>query len=109
MGAAALPWREIIKGATLAVSLARDVMKHQSSQPKQSLEATGDPKSQLGMLTERTEALEASAAEQAQVVKVLAEEVQSLARRAMIGYWVGVAGVVLGIAAIALAIVLQVH
>jgi hypothetical protein len=106
MGAAALPWREIIKGATLAVSLARDVMKHQSNKPKQSVEATGDPKSQVEVLAQRLEAMEASAGEQAQVVKVLAEEVQSLARRAMIGYWVGVAGVVLGVIAIALSVVL---
>lgn len=107
MGVAALPWKEIIKGATLAVSLARDVMKQQSSKPREPIAAPQDPEERHAILAQRLEALEASAQEQARVMKVLAEEVQSLARRAMIGYWVGFGGVVLAIAAIVLAVVLQ--
>lgn len=106
MGVASLPWKDILKGATLAVSLARDVMKHQSAKPAKDA-AAPDPESPLGLLAQRIEVLEASSQEQAQVVKVLAEEVQSLARRAMIGYWVGFAGVVLAIIAIALSLALH--
>lgn len=105
MGVAALPWKEIIKGATIAVSLARDVMKHQKSRPQPPEEpgAAGDP--QFAGLLQRLDAIESSSTQQAQVVKLLAEEVQVLARRAMVGYWLGVAGLVAGVIAIALAIV----
>ena len=104
MAVAALPWKEILRGATLVVSLARDLIMHQSSKPKPTPQAESDPKSQLDVLGQRLEALEGSREEHAKVVKLLAEEVQSLARRAMIGYWIGVAGLVVGLAAIVLSL-----
>lgn len=105
MGVAALPWKEIIKGAALAVSLARDVMKHQKSRPKPPEEAAAEGDPQFAALLQRLEVMEASSAQQAQVVKLLAEEVQVLARRAMVGYWLGVGGLVAAVIAIALAVV----
>jgi hypothetical protein len=103
MGVAALPWKDILKGATLAVSLARDVMKHQKAKPKPPADAGSGADLDVAALAQRLEALETSSAEQAQVVKVLAEEVQVLARRAMVGYWLGVAGLVVAVIAVALA------
>jgi len=100
-----LPWKEILKGATLAVSLARDLMKHQSGKPRQTAEVASDPKSQIAGLGRRLEALESSSEEHAKVMKMLADELQSLARRAMIGYWIGVAGVVVAVAAMIVSLV----
>ena len=105
MGVAALPWKDIIKGASLAVSLARDVMKHQKSRPKPPEEAAAESEPELAAVLRRLDALEASGAEQARVLKLLAEEVQVLARRAMVGYWLGVGGLVAAVVAIALALV----
>ncbi len=100
MATAALPWKEILRGATLVAALARDLMKRQSGKPRQGAEAASDPKSQLVALTQRLEALEGSREEHAKVMKMLAEEVQGLARRAMIGYWIGVGGLVAALASI---------
>jgi len=101
MAVAALPWKEILKGATLAVSLTRDLIKHQSSRPNQLAEAGSDPSSELAGLLQRVDALEIAGEAQAKVISLLAQEVQSLARRAMIGYWIGVAGLVVAVAAVA--------
>jgi hypothetical protein len=105
MAAAALPWKEILRGATLVVSLARDLIKHQPGKPRQTADASSDPKSQLVGLTQRLEALEGSRDEHAKVMKMLADEVQSLARRAMIGYWIGVGGLAVALASIVVSLV----
>lgn len=104
MAAAALPWKEILRGATLVVSLARDLIKHQASKPKQTAEAVSDSRSQLTSLAQRLDSLDVSREEHAKVMKMLAEEVQSLARRAMIGYWIGVGGLVLGLTGIVISL-----
>jgi hypothetical protein len=107
MPASALPWKEILRGATLAVSLAGNLIKGSSSRPKAPPQATTqpapDPQAQLAALARRIESLESSTQEQAKVVQLLAEEVQNLTRRAMTGYRIGIAGVVLALAALAVA------
>ena len=105
MAVTALPWKEILKGATLAVSLARDLMKREPARAKAAGDTPSDPRAQLAALGQRVEALEISDEQQAKVVKMLAEEVQGLARRAMVGYWVGMAGLVVGIVAFVVALV----
>ena len=80
-------------------------MKHQKSKPKPAGEAVAETEPELAALLQRLEGLEASSVEQAQVLKVLADEVQVLARRAMVGYWLGVGGLVAAVVAIALALV----
>jgi len=104
MALAALPWKEILKGATLVVSLARDLRKQQASEPRQPVDPTADVRSQLMALSKRVEGLEASGAEQAEVVKILADELQALARRAVVGYWAGIAGLVIALVSLAVAI-----
>ncbi|MES2938802.1 MAG: hypothetical protein V4864_14035 [Pseudomonadota bacterium] len=89
----------------MVASLARDLIRHQSSKPRQSAEPASDPKSQLVSLTRRVEALESSRDEHAKVMKMLADEVQSLARRAMIGYWIGVGGLVVALASIVVSLI----
>lgn len=101
MIATALPWTEILKTASLAVSLARDLLKHQSAKPREIVDPNSDVKSQLLVLTKKLEAIEAASTEQAKVVSMLAEQVQSLARRAAIGYWIGIAGLALAAVAVA--------
>lgn len=103
MSLAALPWKEILKGAALAVALARDLLKHQSSKPKEKVDPTSDAKSQLLALSKRMEATEAAGAEQAKLVKMLADELQALARRSVVGYWVGVAGLVVALTSLVFA------
>jgi hypothetical protein len=103
--AAALPWKEILKGATIAVSLTRDLMKARAAKPAQVTGEPSDPRAQLSALAQRVEALEATDAEQARVMKMLAEEMQGLARRAAIGYWIGVGGLVVAVAAIVIVLV----
>jgi hypothetical protein len=105
---AALPWKEILRGATLAVSLAGNLMKGQSrakAAPPATPQPGPDLQPQVAALAQRVEALEAAAQEQAKVVQLLAEEVQSLTRRAMVGYRVGIAGLVVAVAALVVAFI----
>jgi hypothetical protein len=104
MSVAALPWKEILRGATLAASLARGLFKHQSAKPRQVSDDRPDPQARLQELTQRLEATEAAAQEQAKVINLLAEEVQSLARRALVGYRIGAAGLIVAVVAVAVAL-----
>ena len=101
---ATLPWKEILKTATVVASLAGSVWNKQGAKSKEVTDPNADVKSQLAALSRRLDDAQALGTEQAKLMQMLAEDLQSLAWRAAIGYWLGIAGLVL--AAIALAIVL---
>jgi hypothetical protein len=101
---ATLPWKEILKTATVVASLAGGLWNKQGGKSKDLVDPEADVKSQLAMLSQRIDQVEAMGVEQARLMQMLADDVQSLARRAAIGYWVGIAGLV--VAAIAIAIAL---
>ena len=87
----------------MAVSLARDLSRHQSPKPRE-IDSAADAKSQLEALSRRLEAAEAAGAEQAKLVKMLADELEALARRAVVGWWVGIAGLVIALGALGVAV-----
>jgi hypothetical protein len=101
---ATLPWKEILKTATVVASLAGGLWKKQGGKTRDLVDPDADVKSQLATLSQRIDQVEAMGVEQARLMQMLADDVQSLARRAAIGYWVGIAGLVVAVGAIAIAL-----
>ena len=106
--ASALPWKQILKTAGVVASLAGGLWSKQGAKTKEVVDpqtaAGADVRSQLALLAQRVERAEAMGVEQARLMKMLADDVQSLARRAAIGYWVGIAGLLVALVAIAIAL-----
>ncbi len=105
--ASALPWKQILKTAGVVASLAGGLWSKQGAKTKEVVDpqaaAGADVRSQLALLAQRVERAEAMGVEQARLMKMLAD-VQSLARRAAIGYWVGIAGLLVALVALTLAL-----
>jgi hypothetical protein len=90
----AVPWKEIVK----TVGWARDLWKHEAERPRAVVDPNADADSRLLALSRRIDELQATNAEQAKLMKVLAEELQGVARRATTAYRLAIAGVLLAIA-----------
>jgi hypothetical protein len=94
----AVPWKEIVK----TVGWARELWKSEAARPREVVDPKADADAQLLVLSRRIDELQKTNAEQAKLMKVLAEEMQSVARRATAGYRVAIVGLLLALAALAL-------
>src|ERR1700716_2079243 len=103
MPAAAIPWKLLIQALPHVVGGARKVWDHWSSRPKPiSVDPKSDVKTQLEAITERLAALESAETEQARIISQMGEQLEGIARRVSIAYWLGFAG--LTVACIALVV-----
>ncbi len=94
--AAAIPWREILRLLPLVVATAEKIWKQVASKPKEPpVDPNADAKSQVATLAERLIQIEATQTEQAKLMSLVAEQLQGIARRAAMGYWLGLSGLVL--------------
>jgi hypothetical protein len=104
--AAALPWKDILGAIPVVVSAAKTLWNFWATRPKpQPIEPGKDVRSQLVQLAERVSVLESTEAEQTKLMTQMAEQLQAVARRASIAYWLGAAGLALGLTGIFLALV----
>jgi hypothetical protein len=103
--AAVIPWKVILQALPTIVVTAKELWNHWSSRPKTApVDPDGDVRTQLASVAERLAALESAETDQTKLVSQMAEQLQGIARRASIAYWLGLSGVVLACAALLLAI-----
>jgi hypothetical protein len=101
--AAVIPWKEILRHLPTVVVAAKELWNHWSSKPQRGVDPNADVRTQLAAAAERLAALEAAETDQAKVVSQIAEQLQAIARRAALAYWLGAGGLLLGAAALLLA------
>lgn len=102
--AAAIPWKMILNALPTIVVTARELWNHWSSRPKTApVDPSADVRTQLASLGERLAALESAETDQAKLVSQMAEQLQGIARRAAVGYWLGLSGLLLSCVALLLA------
>jgi hypothetical protein len=101
--AAVIPWKEILRHLPSVALAAKELWNHWSSRPRRGVDPNADVKTQLASVTERLAALESAETDQAKVVSQIAEQLQAIARRAAITYWLGLSALLVGVAALLLA------
>ena len=102
--AAAIPWKVILKALPVVVVTAKELWNYWSSRPRTApVDPNGDVATQLVSVGERLAALESAEAAQAKLVSQMAEQLQGIARRAAIGYWLGLSSLLLSCGALLLA------
>ena len=106
--AAAIPWSVILNALPTVVVTAKELWNHWSSRPKAAaLDPNADVKTQLASVLERLAALENVETGQAKLVSQMAEQLQGIARRAALAYWLGLGGLLLSCVALLLAVFRQ--
>ena len=101
--AAAIPWKVILKALPVVVVSAKELWNYWSSRPKTApVDPKADVTTQLASVGERLAALESAETVQAKLVSQMAEQLQGIARRAAIGYWLGLSGLLLSCVALLL-------
>jgi len=104
--AAVIPWKMILQALPTIVVTAKELWNHWSSRPKTApVDPNADVRTQLASVAERLAALESAETEQAKLVSQIAEQLQGIARRAAVAYWLGLSGLALSCAALLLAAV----
>jgi hypothetical protein len=102
--AAAIPWKMILQALPTIVVTAKQLWKHWSSRPQTApIDPRADVKTQLASLADRLAALESAETEQAKLMSQIAEQLQGIARRAAVAYWLGLSGLMLSCIALLLA------
>ena len=102
--AAAIPWKVILQALPTVVVTAKDLWQHWSSRKSAPVDPHADVRTQLASAAERLAALESAETEQAKLVSQIAEQLQGIARRVSLAYWLGLGGLVLSCIALLLAI-----
>ena len=101
--AAVIPWKVILQALPTIVVTAKELWNHWSSRPKTApVDPHGDVGTQLASVAQRLAALEGAETDQAKIVSQIAEQLQGIARRVSIAYWLGFSGLVLSCAALLL-------
>ena len=101
---AAIPWKMILKALPIIVVTAKELWNHWSSRPKTApIDPNADANTQLASVAERLVALESAETDQAKLVSQIAEQLQGIARRASVAYWLGLSGLLLSCVALLLA------
>ena len=102
--AAAIPWAVILKALPTVVITAKGLWNHWSSRPKTApVDPNADVKTQLASVAERLVALEGAETDQSRLISQMAEQLQAIARRASVAYWLGLSGLLLSCVALLLA------
>ena len=102
--AAAIPWKVILQALPTLVVTAKDLWNHWSSRPRTGpVDPSADARTQLASIAQRLEALESAETDQTRLVSQMAEQLQGIARRASIAYWLGLGGLLLACVALLLA------
>jgi hypothetical protein len=103
--AGAIPWKAILKALPVVVLTAREMWTQWSSRPKKALvDPNADVRTQLASVAERLTALENAETDQARLVSLMAEQLQGIARRTAVAYWLGLGGLLLACVALLLAV-----
>lgn len=102
--AAAIPWKVILKALPMVVVTAKELWNYWSSRPRTAaVDPNADVTTQLASVGERLAALESAETVQAKLVSQMAEQLQGIARRAAVAYWLGLSGLLLSCGALLLA------
>jgi tripartite-type tricarboxylate transporter receptor subunit TctC len=104
--AAVIPWKVILHALPTLVVTAKELWSHWSSRPRTGpLDPKADVHAQLASVAERLAALESAETEQTKLFSQMAEQLQGVAHRAAVAYWLGLCGLVLSCIALLLAII----
>jgi hypothetical protein len=102
--AAAIPWTMILRALPTVVVAARELWNRWSSRPRAApLDPHADVRTQLASVAERLVALESAETDQTKLISQMAEQLQGIARRVSVAYWLGLGGLLLSCAALLLA------
>ena|SRR5579864_2787108 len=103
--AAVIPWKMILQALPTLVVTARDLWNHWSSRPKTApVDPNADVRTQLASIAERLVALESAETDQARLISQMAEQLQGIARRTAVAYWLGLGGLLLSCVALLLTV-----
>ncbi len=103
--AAVIPWKMILQALPTLVVTARDLWNHRSSRPKTApVDPNADVRTQLASIAERLVALESAETDQARLISQMAEQLQGIARRTAVAYWLGLGGLLLSCVALLLTV-----
>jgi hypothetical protein len=100
---AAIPWKVILQALPTVVVTAKDLWQHWSSRKSAPVDPHADVRTQMASVAEKLAALESAETEQAKIVSQIAEQLQGIARRVSITYWLAISGLALSCAALLLA------
>ncbi|HEY8607657.1 MAG TPA: hypothetical protein VIM12_11145 [Noviherbaspirillum sp.] len=108
-----IPWKELIKLVPTVVAATRDLRnKWGSKQQAPEVDPHAEVKTQIATVTQRLATLESAGAEQADVMKQIAEQLQGVsaglaetARRATTALWTGLAALAIGTVAVVVAVI----
>src|SRR5258706_6310984 len=100
---AAIPWKVIIQALPTIVVTAKDLWNHWSSRKSAPVDPHADVRTQLAAAVERLAALESAETEQAKLISQIAEQLQGIARRVSITYWLALGGLALSCVALLVA------
>jgi hypothetical protein len=98
-----VPWSTILQALPTVVVTAKDLWQHWSSRKSAPVDPHADARTQLASVAEKLAALESAETEQAKIVSQIAEQLQGIARRVSITYWLAISGLALSCAALLLA------
>jgi hypothetical protein len=99
-----VPWSTILQALPTVVVTAKDLWQHWSSRKSPPVDPHADARTQLASVAEKLAALESAETEQAKIVSQIAEQLQGIARRVSITYWLAISGLALSCAALLLAV-----
>jgi hypothetical protein len=99
-----VPWSTILQALPTVVVTAKDLWQHWSSRKSAPVDPHADARTQLASVAEKLAALESAETEQAKIVSQIAEQLQGIARRVSITYWLAISGLALSCAALLLAV-----
>lgn len=101
---AAIPWKELIRALPILVSTADKLWKLASRPKEPPINPRADLNIQVASIGERLVATENTQIEQAEVLRSVAAQLQTVARRTAIAYWLGVAGLALACLSLAISL-----
>ena len=103
--AAAIPWTMILRALPTVVVTARELWNRWSSRPRTApIDPKADVRTQLASVAERLVALESAETDQTRLISQMAEQLQGIARRTSVAYWMGLGGLLLSCAALLIAV-----
>src|ERR1700716_1435042 len=101
--AAVIPWKVILQALPTLVVTAKELWNHWQSRPRTApVDPDADVRTQLASVAQRLEALESAETDQTKLLSQMAEQLQGIARRASIAYWLGLIGLLLACVALLL-------
>lgn len=100
-----IPWKSVLTNLPLLIEAAKKLADALASRGKEPpIDPNADIKSQVSALVEKLQLLSEEEAKQAVLISQVTQQLTGIARRTNTAYWLGAAGVLVGVVALVLAL-----